>query len=101
MTKHTPGKLIASGNRVYMGAAVERREVAVATKADPVIRYAAEANAAHIAACWNACEGINPEAVPMLLDMAELMSRKHYDDSAGRTCVDMAIAALAKAKGQA
>ena len=27
-----------------------------------------EANRDHIVACWNACEGINPEAVPELLE---------------------------------
>lgn len=26
------------------------------------------ANMERIAACWNACEGINPEAVPMMLE---------------------------------
>ena len=31
-------------------------------------------NAQHLVACWNACEGINPEAVPDLLATLELMA---------------------------
>jgi len=66
--KHTPGPwIVGRGNRIYMGAAMEAREIAVATRSDPSIRAQAEANAARIVACVNACEGINPEAVPEIV----------------------------------
>ena len=52
------------------------------------------ANATRIVACVNACEGINPEAVPELLEALKDMylGRGHPGDR-----IDRALAALAKA----
>jgi len=36
-------------------------------KANTDNQFELEANAEHLIACWNACDGINPEAVPGLL----------------------------------
>ena len=54
----------------------------------------AKANAHRIVACVNACEGINPEAVPELLEALKDMylGRGHPGDR-----IDRALAALAKA----
>lgn len=64
------------------------------------------ANAARIVACVNACEGINPEAVPDILRALEAMLVYYNRDQAERgllgcaPCADMAEQALAKAKAK-
>ncbi len=67
-----------------------------------------EANARHLAACWNACEGLTPEAVPELL--ATIAAHRDYCAQEAKGCdpyccalylentVETIDAALAKAK---
>lgn len=69
-TKHTPGRieyrdggLHEVGNGFRLIAAMDRDLVETGEQT--------EANARRMAACWNACEGINPEAVPKLLAALE------------------------------
>ena len=69
----------------------------------------ADANARRIVACVNACEGINPEAVPELLAVCKLLvaaraaSEGYLDERALvnlNQATEMAEAAIAKAKGE-
>jgi hypothetical protein len=64
-------------------------------------KCATDENAARIIACVNACAGINPEAVADLITLAEIIGAKGrmYDDPSGRTAVELARSALAKARG--
>ena len=73
-------------------------------------RERAEADASRIVSCVNACDGINPEAVPELVKACEafLASAASADESVAFTAnslkiinnaVDSIGAALAKAKG--
>jgi hypothetical protein len=59
------------------------------------------ANARHIVACWNACEGINPESVPDLLAALRLCEEAMSSSVDGRkqmwAGIDAARAAIAKA----
>lgn len=60
MSKHTPGPIeIRYFDALY---AADGYELMCTWD-----RAQSRANAEHAAACWNACEGINPEAVPKLL----------------------------------
>ncbi len=60
----------------------------------------AHANAARIVACVNACEGINPEAVPDLVRALEgLLADKYLSDPINADRMAPAINAIAKAKG--
>ena len=68
MSKHTPGQLHVGP---YYKTDVESREGTVAECRVGTAR--GEANARRIVACWNACEGINPEAVPELLKVAKAL----------------------------
>ncbi len=98
-TQHTPGPLKASGSMVFTvdGALVAES-------------YGHTANAEHVVCCWNACEGINPEAVPDLLAACEHLDvcMPHDDVCARRghgaaecTCIVADVrAAIAKAKGE-
>ena len=67
----------------------------------------AQANAAHLVACWNACEGIGPgtvsDLVSALEDIAESDSPDTYDDAvcACLELVDIARAAIRTNRGQA
>ena len=59
----------------------------------------AKANAHRMVACWNNCEGINPEAVPELLGALSDLARLH-DCGEGADCMfyRTARAAIAKAE---
>lgn len=67
-------------------------------------------DAEHICACWNACEGINPEAVPEMLEALEAIRAEIEalvtDGTLGPKAVETNAGwiklckALAKAKGQ-
>ncbi len=96
--KHTHGpwkyeegtKTIRSQKENYWLATMDSWDGAVNNKA----------NAARIIACVNACEGINPEAVPNLLEACRLISR--LADGQGRAnlleVAGMARLALRKAE---
>lgn len=78
---------------------------------DPVRHYHMSkseglANAQHIVACINACKGINPESVPvMLANLIAISEIQRADGKDWETLVylakDMARAAIALAKGAA
>lgn len=89
---HTSGPWIASWNRVYMGAAMERREVAVATKADPVIRHAAEANARLISLAPEMLEAL--ETILSVWDEHRIIGATMYHDA-------RALIARARVSGRA
>lgn len=66
-------------------------------------RELVEANAARIVACWNACVGINPEAVPELLAacktaLSALQCNPKFREN--ETTINALGTALAKAEGQ-
>lgn len=71
--------IVGSGTRIYMGGAVEAREIAVATKADPSERVKAPANAQRIVACVNGCAELEPAAYRECVEA--LRSIKAYCDS--------------------
>lgn len=87
-TKHTAGRLGAnnSGKACYCAGidhsnwnwflyiTIESGEIVCV--AHGATKQEAEANAARIVACVNACEGINPEAVPMLVEACREFIRK-------------------------
>lgn len=69
-----------------------------------------EANAFRLAACWNACIGINPEAVPELVDFAKrteaaigfLVAALPTNHAVAKDLIglrEFARSAIAKAKG--
>jgi hypothetical protein len=107
--KHTPGRLNLSSKgdgRIWIEAANDTAEdIAVLVMDDHQIKNAA--NAARLVACWNACEGINPEAVPELLEACKaLLSFAESVRPGGavlRTDPDLpaARAAVARAEGGA
>ena len=61
----------------------------------------AESNAARLAACWNACDGLNPEAVKDMLaalkGLVQTVETSGYGDGMHR-CLLAARAAIAKAQ---
>ena len=62
-----------------------------------------EADALHLVACWNACEGINPESVPDLLGalktaQAELFRLTAYhDEQPSESAINIVTAAIVEA----
>ena len=85
-SKHTPGTLHAHGEQIdviYVDG--HERHYILARALDHYDDYSKlgidhdtmMANAARLAACWNACVGINPAAVPKLLAVVEDLCRKH------------------------
>lgn len=95
-TKHTPGP--------WQVGLSKHGHCAIAPGLSPmpaVFTARNEANAARIVACVNACEGINPEAVPEILDV---MRRIAESNGSGEGCGDLfqrwVIDALAKAEGR-
>lgn len=74
-------------------------------KSRPFAISEAEANAQRIVDCVNACEGINPKAVPEMLDALrkaydELSRQKHAKDQDVMSTLDVVCAAIAKAEGK-
>lgn len=109
-TKHTPGPWTAAGPRITCRDNWNLIVAILPTTIDPRPTPDAaadslaerDANAARIVTCVNACEGINPEAVPELLALAErtlAFLRKWHGDAEGLEIGDMARAAIAKATG--
>ena len=100
--KHTPGPLSAhyhgSGygiSRRRDGASQRIADVHGTSKRD-------EATAHRLAACYNACEGINPDAVPELLKAAKPVLG-WLEDQDGETVYKLRglfRAAIAKAEGE-
>lgn len=99
-TKHTAGKWCAEGTGIYSD-----RDAATLVIADcwsgRTLSYAeGRANAAHIVACVAACEGINPAAVPSMLEALEgLLADKYLADQINAGRMAQARAAIALAKG--
>ena len=72
MGKHTPGPLFANvhhGEGVVIIGPGRGQHVGVVQLGPD--RIHAEADADRLVACWNACEGINPEAVSDMLAALE------------------------------
>ncbi len=68
--KHTPGSLYLSGFGLYVGSPETESYGDSPIASAPFFRNGDDVwriNASHLVACWNACEGINPKAVPGLL----------------------------------
>lgn len=110
ITKHTPGPWKPDGYGLRVLAEPKHFKP---TAAHPVFVVAQcstfcngtepeeRANAARIVACVNACEGINPEAVPDVVKaLEELLSLDSGDSGTVREASvrDAARAALAKAR---
>ena len=107
MSEYTPGRLAC---RPTVNDDDEPRDCLIArefgnlTVADDI----GDADASRLVACWNACIGINPEAVPellaalevvtgLLLRLYECLTGTEYDDTGP---LDNALAAIKKAKGE-
>lgn len=123
MSKHTPGLLAVQsqgpgGPTFLLGPEPESKFLARMGLAGPwdgawvTNCDEDEANAVHLAACWNACDGINPEAVPLVVKPLEQIiawatgvvdSTQSKPGEYGGIPIAIAleaIAALAKAKEQ-
>jgi hypothetical protein len=104
---HTPGPLTISKGEMTIFLVLNGTNIGAVGGANPI----GTANAARIAACWNACEGLaDPSVLPELVRalewaIRELNGQNRYDeDVAGEqeeNCYRMARAALAKVKGGA
>ena len=66
MTEHTHGQIVVEPGMAAVGLTIDSKHIAHMAKMGTA--QEAVALATHLAACWNACEGINPEAVPELLE---------------------------------
>ncbi len=85
LTKHTPGPL-----ELWTGCSWRRfgSKTTGETVCEPTVLHDGQADlyfrnggqsgpdAKRLVACWNACEGINPEAVPELLRAAKLADKR-------------------------
>jgi len=120
-SKHTPGKLFVRGAQVPVGPNEEgdrllhtedKQHIAESFQYrnhEHTDAATAIANAERLAACWNACEGINPEAVKDLLEACRALVLEWnscfegqdtgYDGTPLHDCVMLASAAIAKAEG--
>lgn len=79
MSEHTPGQLKV-GHRGYIYASKSGKGIDEPVVAEPrhsisISASERKANASHLVACWNACEGINPKAVPELLKVLKACSK--------------------------
>ena len=55
-----------------------------------------DANAERIVACVNACEGINPEAVPEMLEALKKIAEANIDSHGGHAYVHSLVIAIAE-----
>jgi len=103
-TEHTPGKLKhvwqrhSDGSHDLVSPGIGRHQGAVIATCGQQLcdDGLLAANAEHLAACWNVCDGINPEAVPnMLAALKQMIDPSSLDDGGA-----MARAAIAKATGE-
>ena len=110
--KHTPEPWERNGKRIeriYLGMKVSEQVELIAR----VYGEDSEANARRIVACVNACAGINPKAVPELVEALEaaelwieetlpvLESMAGGETEGGHGLLESIRAALAKARGEA
>ena len=105
MSEHTPGQLKV-GHRGYIYASKSGKGIDEPVVAEPrhsisISASERKANASHLVACWNACEGINPEAVLRLLEAArwiqesiDMEGRAVHYDKIGRSNLRTAIARM-------
>lgn len=97
-TKHTPGKWTIGYSCESGAPQIDAKDGDNAGEEEtaPIAELwgeRGEANAARIVACVNACEGINPEAVPELFDVVRKLALGNAD-------IGHAQRALAKAEGK-
>lgn len=71
--KHTPGKIEFDGEAYLFAKHAEQGDLMLAELRGAGWGAPIVANGKRLAACWNACEGINPETVPDLLAMLKLV----------------------------
>ena len=97
-TKHTPGKWILTPNNTESGDISPFHYIDAPGGQVLAVKAASlsEANAARIVACVNACEGINPEAVPEMLEALRWIR----DNCTGLPAVARALAARAITKAE-
>ena len=82
MTQHTPGRAKITFGQLVIG---DYETGIVAIHLTPAKHPVGEgkANLERLVACWNACEGINPESVPDLLpalkEMTDLAERAGFE----------------------
>ena len=108
MSKHTPGPWIASRTNAgaipshFQPPEVLGRNGACCVASQLGNGPEAEANTDRIAACVNACKGINPEAVPELLKALREYVERHEAacNPAGLPEYEQARAAINKAEGK-
>lgn len=74
-SKHTLGPLTINGTESFGEIIVNGEGFQVADCGNAVFGDMQFGNAEHFVACWNACIGINPEAVPDLLEACETAKR--------------------------
>lgn len=103
-TKHTPGPWkVIDDEQLGMAVISPETGYTISTHNNGAEHSEEEAaNAARIAACVNACEGINPEAVPEMLSMLKqvLETYRRLDQVHGIECDAVAIERLiAEAEG--
>lgn len=75
--KHTPGPLFFRERKGGRAVRIKRRhwEIGVPDAEGLAIVFRSRDYAARFVACWNACEGLNPAAIPELLAAVEWCSR--------------------------
>lgn len=101
---HTPGRWCSNGYAEIMGGPEPLSEdslvaIAYAPRAREDLG-ARCANAAHIVACVNACEGLNPEGVRELVEAASnAIDLRDADQSLREPAMRRLMQALAKARG--
>lgn len=108
MTGHTPepwfavGRMVEAESHTLPDPACCMTEAYGQERLDPTGKIA-EANARRIAACVNACQGIDPEAVPLLIEALDAMmrvqsKRRHPLGAPDEGIATMAAEAMDKAR---
>lgn len=97
MARRTIGPVIARGHAAYPANVATLRPVVVAPSGRTAeARERAAADAEHVAACWNACEGYDPAKVAALL-VAIGPVVQEFDESPGGTVSITALRTVAVA----
>ena len=97
-TKHTPEPWIACDIADILGLNAGHFEIYNKPFGAGIVGWAVtKEDAARIVSCVNACKGINPEAVPELLEALELFLSCKITNEQQNEAARIARAALAKA----
>ena len=103
-SKHKPGPwIVGNGHPNMPGLSIFFHDTSKAgvwkRRVDDLNGRFSVEDATRIVACVNACEGINPEAVPELLEALEAMLATFGDEGYATEAEREARAAILKAKG--